>query len=455
MAGLLLAAGLALQASPSPAPPEAALDVPEPAAGFGEVYAGAVVTHRFAVRNRGPRPLRIVEARATSGGARVTAEPQVLAPGGEGHVDVQQPTAGGTGVAEFRYFVRADDGAPERELRLTGFVQSAYDPDQPAVDFGTAAPGAEATLELFSREVARLEVREIAGAPAFLSAQAEGRAGAAGEGVALRLRLAPDVPLGFHAGALRVRTNVERQPEVTVGWRAGVYDDLAPSEAPIDIGVVREGQPMVKVVQLVRRSGGLVEMDRIDTGGTALKAELVPCPRASDSCRGLRLSGTAPAAGTPLAGTITLVPKGSRPVTLPYSGTVVPTDAGPATLRPRAEKRLPIPPKAPPPPEVGSASAPLVGRPGERWARITWKATQEKDTYGYLVYRAERPEGPFRRVNAEIVRVAPGEGPHSYAFADDQVAPGHTYYYYLESVDRTGKKSRLSAVMAKVIPPAP
>jgi hypothetical protein len=37
---------------------------------------------------------------------------------------------------------------------------------------------------------------------------------------------------------------------------------------------------------------------------------------------------------------------------------------------------------------------------------------------------------------------------------DEQVEPGHTYYYYLESVGRGGTKSRLSGVMAKAIAPA-
>jgi hypothetical protein len=252
-----------------------------------------------------------------------------------------------------------------------------------------------------------------------------------------------------------VRTNVERQPEVPVVWRAGVFEDVLPSESALDLGVVREGRPFVKVVQLERRSGGQLEVERVETGDAGVKAEIVPCPKPSDSCRGLRLSGVGPAAGATLGGTVTVVPKGSRPFTLPYSAILVGAQTAVKDLGmvgPPAEKTLAFPPAIPSPPASGTASAPVVGRPGERRARLTWEARQEKDTYGYIVYRSDRREGPFRRLNPEILRVSTAAGPHVYTFLDEQVEPGHTYYYYLESMGRGGTKSRLSAVMAKVIP---
>src|SRR6185503_15761177 len=167
--------------------------------------------------------------------------------------------------------------------------------------------------------------------------------------------------------------------------------------------------------------------------------------------------GVGPAAGGSLGGTLTVVPKGSRPFTLPYSAILVGAQTTVKDLGrvgPAAEKKLTLPPTIPSPPASGSASAPVVGKPGERRARLTWEARQEKDTYGYLVFRSDRREGPFRRVNPEIIRVSPAAAPHVYTYVDEQVEPGHTYYYYLESVGRGGTKARLSSVMAKVIPKA-
>ena len=440
--------------SASPAPP---LEIGEPAASFGEVHEGAVLRHRFALRNRGLRPVRITEVRAVSPRARATALPQILAPGAEGSVEVEQPTEGRLGMASFRFALQADDG-PERKLALIGFIQSAYDPDQPALDLGTVAPGASAALELFSREVDRLEVRGVAEAPTFLSVDTAGRAGSAKEGVVVRLTVSRDAPLGFHAGTVRLRTNVEPQPEVPLVWRVNVYEDVLPSESPLDLGVVREGQRFAKLVRLESRSGAALDVERVDAAGADVKAEVEPCPQPAPSCRAVRLTGVGPAAGQELGGTLTITLKGARPLALPFSGIRVGPyttvkDLGALSGSPKkpsaAESPSPSPATAPAP------AAPVVGRPGDLWARLTWEVRQEQETYGYLVYRSDRREGPFRRVNHDILRVSPGEESHVYSYVDETVAPGRTYYYYLESIGRGGTKSRLSGVMTKVIPEAP
>jgi hypothetical protein len=445
-------------ATPSPAPAAAPLlEIAEPAASFGEAYQGVLLTHRFAVRNRGTRPVHITKVSPVSPRARAAAHPEVVPGGGEGYVEVQQPTEGRLGQASFRFSLRADDG-PERKLALTGFIQSAYDPDQPALDLGGVAPGGSAGLELFSREVDRLEVRGVEGAPPFLSVGTPGRAGLASEGVAVRLSVAQDAPLGFHTGTLRLRTNVSVQPEVPLVWRANVYEDVVPGESPLDLGVVREGQRFAKLVRLERRSGAALEVERVEAAGADVKVQVEPCPEPKASCRAIRMTGEGPTAGAGLGGTLTVTMKDARPLTLPFSGIRV----GPYTTvkdlgELAASSQKPAAPvaEATPAPSPPAVPAPVVGRPGETWARITWEVRQEQETYGYLVYRADRREGPFRRVNGQILRVSSGADPHVYSYTDDQVAPGHTYYYYLESIGRGGTKSRLSGVMTKVIPEPP
>jgi hypothetical protein len=83
---------------------------------------------------------------------------------------------------------------------------------------------------------------------------------------------------------------------------------------------------------------------------------------------------------------------------------------------------------------------------------LSWTARREEGVYGYLVYRSDRREGPFRRISPEIIHVrdgseAPGVG--SYRFVDEGVEPGRTYYYYLDAVLTTGHKQRLSGVIRK------
>src|SRR4029079_7208353 len=151
-------------------------------------------TRRCWLRNREARPVRIT-ASPISPRARVTAHPDVLPAGGDGYVEVEQPTEGSLGLASFRFALRADDG-PERKLALTGFIQSAYDPDQPTLDLGDASPGGSAGLELFSREVDRLQVLGMEDGPAFLSVDTKGRAGPAGGSGRRALALGPEAALG-------------------------------------------------------------------------------------------------------------------------------------------------------------------------------------------------------------------------------------------------------------------
>jgi len=84
---------------------------------------------------------------------------------------------------------------------------------------------------------------------------------------------------------------------------------------------------------------------------------------------------------------------------------------------------------------------------------LRWTASQEDGVYGYLVYRADRRAGPFRRVNREIIHVQRGqpEAAGAYRFVDTAVEPGRTYFYYLDVVSMGGLKQRLSGVISKEV----
>jgi len=84
---------------------------------------------------------------------------------------------------------------------------------------------------------------------------------------------------------------------------------------------------------------------------------------------------------------------------------------------------------------------------------LEWSARNEEGVYGYLVYRSLRREGPFRRINPEIIhaRHAPAPDTSTYRFVDAGVEPGRTYYYYLDTVSESGIKQRLSGVIAREV----
>ncbi len=80
---------------------------------------------------------------------------------------------------------------------------------------------------------------------------------------------------------------------------------------------------------------------------------------------------------------------------------------------------------------------------------LHWKVQNQRDIYGYLVYRSENPDGPFVRLNAQIVRAGIAEdGKAAYTYVDP--APvGKTYYYRIDSVSTNGMKRQISPVLEK------
>jgi len=88
-------------------------------------------------------------------------------------------------------------------------------------------------------------------------------------------------------------------------------------------------------------------------------------------------------------------------------------------------------------------------------ATLKWQARQESRVYGYLIYRSEKREGPFLRINQAIVHAVAGDDAaiQSYEYVDRDVEPGKTYYYYLDTVGNDGKKARFSSVMSKAVAP--
>ena len=103
---------------------------------------------------------------------------------------------------------------------------------------------------------------------------------------------------------------------------------------------------------------------------------------------------------------------------------------------------------------------PESSAPGDDRVSITlkWSATNEKSVYGYLVYRAERRQGPFLRINPEIIhRTGPGDETtvNSYVYTDDTVRPEITYFYSLDTISKEGRKERFSGVIKRTAPAPP
>ena len=85
---------------------------------------------------------------------------------------------------------------------------------------------------------------------------------------------------------------------------------------------------------------------------------------------------------------------------------------------------------------------------GERLENtIRWATASEVDNFGFDVYRSESEEGPFVRLNEEIIEGAgTADEPQHYEFVDASIEPHKTYYYYVESISMSGDRERFTPV---------
>ena len=83
---------------------------------------------------------------------------------------------------------------------------------------------------------------------------------------------------------------------------------------------------------------------------------------------------------------------------------------------------------------------------------VAWETASEIDLLGFHVYHAEAVDGPRTRLNEALL---PGQAPGSpvgavYEFVDEAVAPGLSYWYWLEAMDVRGAATLHGPVSAMV-----
>ncbi len=102
------------------------------------------------------------------------------------------------------------------------------------------------------------------------------------------------------------------------------------------------------------------------------------------------------------------------------------------------------------------AAADDTKEPAKLKNTVRWTTASEVDNFGFDVYRAEKEEGPFKRLTKQPI---PGSGtsdtPSSYKWVDDTIKPDQEYFYYVESISMSGTRERFTPVFRAPPKPAP
>lgn len=84
---------------------------------------------------------------------------------------------------------------------------------------------------------------------------------------------------------------------------------------------------------------------------------------------------------------------------------------------------------------------------------VQWTTGSEINTAGFNLYRSDKAEGPFTRINEQLVPATndPIAGGR-YQYQDADVRSGQTYYYELEDVELNGTSTRHGPII--IVAPA-
>lgn len=85
---------------------------------------------------------------------------------------------------------------------------------------------------------------------------------------------------------------------------------------------------------------------------------------------------------------------------------------------------------------------------------ITWTTESEVNTSGFNVFRSSSRDGEYTQINTSLIpsQADPVLG-GKYAFTDEQVEPGQTYYYKLEEVETTGARTKYDEIVEATAQP--
>ena len=78
---------------------------------------------------------------------------------------------------------------------------------------------------------------------------------------------------------------------------------------------------------------------------------------------------------------------------------------------------------------------------------IKWSTASEVENFGYDVFRADKEEGPFARLNTRTIAGAGTvDEPRAYQYVDATIEVGKAYWYYVESISMAGVREKFTPV---------
>lgn len=213
--------------APESAPPPPRIEFEAITFDAGPVRQGAAIRHRFAFRNTGGRPLRLLDLRASCDSTVTQQAPDVVAAGGSGSLEVEIDTTNLAGPVRRTLTLFANDpAAPLTRLAIEAVVEPLVVVEPRELYVGRLAPGKRAEADVRLRfagddiDLLSIEATSAVIVPHGFGADSRGEH-------RIRVAIAPDAPPGTFVETLLVRTNHPERREIRIPVAGHILNDDA------------------------------------------------------------------------------------------------------------------------------------------------------------------------------------------------------------------------------------
>jgi hypothetical protein len=283
----------------------------------------------------------------------------------------------------------------------------------------------------------------------------------------------PDVSLGIKAGTIRIETNLAQQPFVEITAKAIIEGNLKPSTYVLGFKPTEIGRTIHAQMELLYSGEQNLDSLKFDFPGDweVKRAKCSDVAGNPENCVRIQMEKTIKESGRS-AGVLKFRMPNEPELEIPFGimglnpdqsvREILVTDdeqaVAPAKIDiTRAIQEQRETPTGNPASEDAPAARKVSRAKGSGPVRLRWKAANDESVYGYMIYRADDRAGPYRRITAKPL---PKQGDATAAistgdqvFVDEDVEPGKTYYYYIDTMAKNGTQERLSPVLSKTVTP--
>jgi Protein of unknown function (DUF1573) len=388
--------------------------------------------------------------------------PASIGPGETAVFEIEANLALDSGVFRRTYHIFTDrDEKLDTQIVLSGYAWSFINTPQREFDLGTVdllEPLKTLRWEIPQQTESKLAVTEVLSSPDFIDARI------VDDGKAVAITPKAGIPLGAIVTRLVVRLkDVDGAvTDTKIELRGNALGQVAPNANLVTFGLFQGDKAQETRIVLTDRKQQPLRIQRVEASAGISKAVARECVKPDKACREIDVS-VAPGGKTGMFNEDVKVylEGGGQPVKVLVTGMRVKPGTQVVDLKDGKKDQKE--------PEGGASAAvsnqPLIAQMRKAAAPdpvleaepgtgplLKWQVEDERQAYGYVIFRADAESGPFLRVSRPIIkRISEESQGASYQWRDRATKAGSTYWYYIATVYTDGHRERLSPIIKKTV----